>query len=201
MSSVFSIPLHTLFCLNLVLILHVHCLKFDKTSKYLEYIPTLIPLHDYEVLTEMTFMNKTMAYKLYIMISSKHHLNWSANKIKMYSNKNINLGYFLANIDRPVYLRISLYTKQRYRSGYLFHDGSAFGHDSTGHRQWTSSLGGIPGRLSADLRGSHLHITWRNFFFYMISNIFTFNENYSSPMKNTHSFSFLSPKKFNQVLE
>lgn len=56
------------------------------------YIPTLIPLHDYEVLTEMTFMNKTMAYKLYDrMISSKHHLTYSANKIKMYSKKKYKL--------------------------------------------------------------------------------------------------------------
>lgn len=93
------------------------------------------------------------------MISSKHHLTYSANKIKMYSKKNINLRYFLANFNRPVYLRISLYTKHCSISGYLLHDGSTLGHDSTGHRQWAGGLGGIPGRLSADLWGSHLHIT------------------------------------------
>lgn len=141
-------------------------MEFDKTSKYVEYIPTLFPLHNYDFVMEITFLNITiMAYKLYngIMISSS--LNWVANKIKMYSNKDLKI--LLSKFSPPVYLRISLYTKHCYRSGYLLHDWPAFCHDSTGHGQWTGGFGGIPGRLSADLRRRHLHITGLHFFFWM----------------------------------
>lgn len=153
----------------------------------------------------MTFMNKTMAYKLYDrMISSKHHLTYSANKIKMYSKKKINLRYFLANFNQPVYLRnSSVYTlntvPKRLPPPRWVHAWSWF--------HWTPSVGWWswwnPGTTVCWPLGkpSPHHLTQLLFLYDISKFLTTFNENYSSPIKNTHSFSSLSPKKFNQVLE
>lgn len=144
-------------------------------------------------------MNKTMAYKMYIMISSKHHLNWSANKIEMYSNKNIKILF--GKYWPAVYLR-TVYT--------LNNVTEAVTSSTMGPRLVMIPLDTVSGLVvlvesrddclltSGEAISTSQDATSFSKWYIKIS---TFNENYSSPIKNTHSFSFLSPKKFNQVLE